>query len=259
MSRAVNLIPMAGAGQRFLDAGFKIPKPLIKIDQDPMILHAARSLPKCDRWIFACREEHIQVSKIDLSLQQHFPNCKIISVKSLTEGQASTCLLARDLIAPEDQLTIGACDNAMTYSLENFRSEVSDSGVDVLIWTFRENPAVLQNPKMYGWVKVDNNNFVEKVSVKVPISTTPMKDHAVIGAFTFKRSDNFFKCTDLMIESNRRVNGEFYVDEVMNLAIEAGLKVKVFEVDRYICWGTPNDLKVYQYWRTYFESVLSLK
>ncbi len=39
----------------------------------------------------------------------------------------------------------------------------------------------------------------------------------------------------------------------INELIKAGLKFKVFEVKNYICWGTPNDYKTYQYWREFFD------
>ena len=57
-----------------------------------------------------------------------------------------------------------------------------------------------------------------------------------------------------MIAKNRRINNEFYVDECINELIEIGLKVKVFEVDKYICWGTPNDLRTYEYWQGFHKS-----
>jgi len=31
-----------------------------------------------------------------------------------------------------------------------------------------------------------------------------------------------------------------------------GLKTVVFEIDKYICWGTPNDLRTFEYWKAYF-------
>lgn len=55
------------------------------------------------------------------------------------------------------------------------------------------------------------------------------------------------------IKENIRTNNEFYVDDVLNQNIKDGLTVKVFEVDDYICWGTPNDYKTYNYWKEYFE------
>jgi hypothetical protein len=39
----------------------------------------------------------------------------------------------------------------------------------------------------------------------------------------------------------------------MNFLVEAGLKVRVFEIDHYICWGTPNDLKTFEYWQKFFD------
>ena len=63
--RKVNLIPMAGNGQRFIDEGYSIPKPLIEINGLPMILRSAKSLPKADQWIFICKKDHISNNRID--------------------------------------------------------------------------------------------------------------------------------------------------------------------------------------------------
>ena len=67
--RRVNLIPMAGEGQRFVEAGYSIPKPLIDVDGIPMVVRAANSLPDADHWIFICREEHIQDHGIDKNFE----------------------------------------------------------------------------------------------------------------------------------------------------------------------------------------------
>ena len=90
--RKVNLIPMAGDGKRFIDAGYTTPKPLIEINGLPMIVHAAKSLPKADLWIFICRENHIAEAGIDKVLKAFFPGAIVLSIGYLTEGQASTCL-----------------------------------------------------------------------------------------------------------------------------------------------------------------------
>ena len=97
MSRNINLIPMAGAGRRFLDAGYNTPKPLIPVAGKPMIVRAAACLPSPDLWIFVCRQEHILESHIDIELEKVFQPAEILSVGRPTEGQASTCLLAKSL------------------------------------------------------------------------------------------------------------------------------------------------------------------
>ena len=242
--RNVNLIPMAGAGQRFVDAGYTVPKPLIEIDGEPMIIKAAKSLPPADYWIFICREEHILEHRIDEKLRRIFPCSDIVSVGYLTEGQASTCLLAKDFLLPDDRLTIGACDNAMEYDKNNFGNQIASC--DALIWTFRNNPAVMKNPKMYGWVEIDDNGKAKKVSCKEPISENPIRDHAVIGAFSFRQAEVFIRGVGSMIAKNRRVNNEFYMDVAMDECIQMNYDVMPMEVDNYTCWGTPKDLENYK-------------
>jgi dTDP-glucose pyrophosphorylase len=254
MSRKVNLIPMAGAGQRFVEAGYTIPKPLITVGGLPMIVRAARSLPPSDLSIFVCREEHVAQARIDLTLQELFSPCLVLTVGHLTEGQACTCLLARDHLRSDDVLTIGACDNAMTWSQERYDREIVASGADFAVWTFRDNPAVLQDPRMYGWVKTQADGNITGVSVKVPISGQPMRDHAVIGAFTFRQAALFIDACDDMIRANARIKQEFYVDNAINFALARGARGRAFEVESYVCWGTPRDLDTYHYWRRVFAA-----
>jgi hypothetical protein len=246
---------MAGAGQRFIDAGYKVPKPLINAGAFPMIVHAARSLPEPDLWIFVCRAEHIADAGIDRTLQRLFTPSRVIVVDHLTEGQACTCLLARGELRPDDVLTIGACDNAMTWDRTAYEQQFTGTRLDFMVWTFRHNPAVLQDPRMYGWVRTAAAGEIAGVSVKVPISETPMNDHAVIGAFTFRRAGLFLDACDDMIRADARIKNEFYVDNAINFALARGAQGRPFEVDRYICWGTPRDLDTYNYWRGYFQQM----
>ncbi len=247
------LIPLAGAGARFSQSGYTDPKPLIPVDGLPMIVQAVRHLPKADHYIFLCRSEHLNHYPLRQTLEQYYPGCQIVLVEHLTEGQAATCLLAKDLIQPDEPLLIGACDNGMLYDPKRWKAITADASVAAVVFTFRNNITVERNPKAYGWVKVDDQNKVERVSVKVPISADPIHDHAVVGAFWFRRGQDFIAAAEDMIQKNTRVNNEFYVDECMNNAVAMGLPVTVFEIDQYICWGTPNDLQTYNYWRDYFK------
>lgn len=245
------LVPMAGAGSRFKKEGYKVPKPLIMVNQKPMVVEATRHLPKGQKYIYICRKEHLIEDRIDDKIKQHFPNSKFIQIEYLTEGQAATCLLAKNQINNNEELIIGACDNGMIWNQEKFLKEKTNA--DCLIWTFRNNVTVINKPEAYGWVEINKLNEAENVSVKVPISSNPINDHAVVGTFWFKKGKYFVDAAEKMIRKDRRVNNEFYVDECINELIEEGLKVKVFEIDKYICWGTPNDLRTYEYWQNFHK------
>jgi len=104
---------------------------------------------------------------------------------------------------------------------------------------------------MYGWID-ENKNIIKSISVKKPL-TNPSNDPIVIGTFTYKHFDIFKKSSNSMIKRKAKINGEYYVDTSINDAIKLGYKCAVFEVDYYFCWGTPNELKTYNYWQSCFD------
>ncbi len=250
---------MAGEGQRFIDAGYTTPKPFIDVNGLPMVVCACKALPKADKNIFVCRKNHLERFPIEAVLKKHLPNVIIIEINEPTAGQAITCLAAKEHIPDDAILTIGASDNDMTYNDSEVHKMFDDPSVDGWIWTFRNNNAVLQNPNMYGWAETPlSNTLVKRVSCKVPLSNTPLNDHAIIGAFTFKKAKYFFDAVEKMVAENSRVNNEFYVDVAVDFAIQAGQRIHAFEVNQYICWGTPRDFETYAYWLAYFKTRLAL-
>ncbi len=93
------IIPMAGAGSRFEQAGYTFPKPLIDVEGKPMIQVVVENLNMVANFIFIVQKSHRIKYNLDTLLNIIAPNCKIIEVDGLTEGAACTALLAKDLIA----------------------------------------------------------------------------------------------------------------------------------------------------------------
>jgi len=250
----VNLIPMAGDGQRFKTAGYKEPKPLLETDGLPMIIRACDALPEADKYIFVCRKSHLQDTDLENMLRQRYRNTTIMKIEHLSEGQAATCLLAKDDIPDEAMLTIGPCDNDMIYDGQKLNQLIADPQIDGWVYTFRGNPAAVKTPNMYGWVRTSpHSNTIINVSCKQPISNNVINDHAVVGAFGFKKAKIFFDAIEEMVRKNSRIGNEFYVDVAINFAINAGRRFEVFETQQYICWGTPEEYEIYRYWAAYFK------
>jgi dTDP-glucose pyrophosphorylase len=251
----IALIPMAGAGSRFTEAGYSVPKPLLPVLEKPMVMNAANALPRSRKYIFIVRDFQVREYEVDKHLKLYFPDCEVLVLDHLTEGQAVTCLYAKDYINTDEELVIGASDNGMIYSRDAFEEAKKDT--DALVFSFRNNPAVNEKPRAYGWIRTNEDQSIKNMSVKVPISNTPIKDHAVVGTFWFKKGSMFIEAVERMMNQNRRVNNEFYVDECINDLIALNYKVKVFEIDHYVCWGTPNDYKTFNYWESYYEKMAS--
>ena len=259
------LMPMAGAGKRFADAGYTLLKPLIPTTerrdgrQYPMVICAMHDVLQCTeektRPIFVIRTDHEK--DIPPVILEHYPDAVLVGVDHLTQGQACTCLLAASYINNDEPLFIAGCDNGMVFDRKSF--EAASSEAEVLVFTYRHNEAVLKNPNAYGWVRVkDGSDVVTGVSVKCPISEDPVNDHAIVASFWFRRGSDFVRCAEEMIAADDRVNGEFYVDKVISYCVKNGLDTRVFEIDRYIGWGTPEDYENYErtlrYWRGFTHS-----
>ncbi len=251
---ALTLIPMAGRGQRFVDAGYTIPKPLVPVSGKPMIVQAAQCLPPSNRYAFVCLQEHLtQYQHIKKTLTQSFQNTRIIAIDSITQGQACTAELGitqQDLVKP---LVIGSCDNGMIWDQEKFYKLRNDKATDAIVWTFKNHPASKKNPHMYGWVRTTENGTVIDVSVKKPLSARPENDHAIVGTFYFATAALFLQAAQELYKNNIRINNEFYIDSCIGALAKLGYTVKVFEVEHYICWGTPNDYRTFEYWQSFFH------
>lgn len=76
--------------------------------------------------------------------------------------------------------------------------------------------------------------------------------YCIIGTMLFKKGKYFMEGLKDIYDNNNRTNGEFYVDNMIMPLVNMGYKVKIFDVDNYLCWGTPNDYKTYNYWKEYF-------
>lgn len=249
---SITLIPLAGRGSRFANAGYLDPKPLIEVSGKPMIIQASESLPKSEHHIFVTLQEHLDNYPLAEALQEVYPNCKVVSISGVTEGQAITVSLGLDNANPEVSLLVAATDNGMIYSKAKYQSLIEDNQVDAIVFTFRNHVSSRNNPQMYGWVKTDGDKAIG-VSVKVPISDDPFNDHAITGSFFFRKVQFYQKALERLIEKDVRVNGEYYVDSLIGELIEMDFNVKVFEVDDYIGWGTPDDYETFVYWQSFFH------
>ena len=249
---SITLIPLAGRGSRFTKVGYKTPKPLINVSGKPMIIQASNSLPNSKEYIFVTLQEHLDNYSLEEVLKNEYKNCKIISINEITQGQAITCSLGLKNIDENKSLLIAATDNGMIYNKEKYQQLIEDERVDAIIFTFKNHVSSKNNPQMYGWVRSKGDSAIG-VSVKVPISNDPYNDHAIVGTFWFKKVEYFNKALKSLVSKDIKVNGEFYVDSLMGELIKDGLNVKVFEVDDYICWGTPDDYETFVYWQSFFH------
>lgn len=232
---------MAGAGSRFHQAGYSLPKPLIKVNGKTMIRLSVDTL-KLKRvdanFIFVVRKykEEYHNTLLRRELNDIDPDCKIIEVAELTEGSACTCLLAKEYISNDTPLIIYNCDQVFNFSettKNNILHSILDSkhGGSVVTW-YDENPK-------NSFCEVDENNICSNFTEKEPVS-----NNALIGFHYFRTGKEFVDAAYRMIRSGKKFNNEFYIAPVYNYLSN----IKNIHIERNECYliGTPDDLQIYK-------------
>lgn len=243
------LMPAAGLGSRFAKEGFTAPKPLIPVSGEPMIMRAIDDLPHMEKTTVILRRDMPGLRETIAALDAADIAYPVL-LDHVTDGQARTCLIALQSLDEAQPLAIGACDNGLLYDAGRLAGLTEEA--DVIAFGKRGHPAAKKKPEHFGWIDADARGFVASVSVKKSLRD-PASDPIVTGAFWFKSGADFRRAAERMIERKGVVNGEYYVDECINDAIALGLSVRLFEVDHYLGWGTPDELRTFDYWTRCFD------
>lgn len=227
------VIPMAGRGSRFVNAGYEMPKPLIDIFGHKMIEYVSHNIrPECEhRFIYICQKEHIEKYNLKQILLQYAPDSIVIPINYVTEGAACTVLLAEEYINNDNPLMIANSDQFVDININQYLDKMKNN--DGLIMTMPAN-----HPK-WSYIKYDDAGIVTMVREKEVIS-----NEATVGIYNYKKGSDFCKYAKQMINRNIRVNNEFYVAPVYNEMIEAGFKIVFYDIGNNMYGlGTPEDLE----------------
>ena len=243
----VTAFPMAGFGSRFRQEGYWVPKPCIEVNGHYMMDRALKCLPKTEKVILGARTEHR-----DLIPLQDYGD--VVWFDEVLPGQACTTEKIVREIESEKSFLVSACDNGVLYDADKFLELVNDKDNDIIVWSYRNNYTSHYNPNAYSWLDVNEEDIITNVSVKDFTGDNPLDKHAIIGTMFFRNKDIYTGPLSQLYQKNHRTNGEFYIDNLLNEAIDLGYIVRNFEVDKYICWGTPTDLQTYKYWQNFFDT-----
>jgi HAD superfamily hydrolase (TIGR01509 family) len=228
------LIPMAGAGSRFEQAGYTFPKPLIEVNGKPMIQVVIENLNLDANYIYVVQKAHREKYNLDTLLNLLTPGCKIVETDGLTEGAACTALLAKDYIDNDNPLFFANSDQFVEWDSNEFMYKMQETNADGGIVSFTAT-----HPK-WSFAKINENGLVTEVAEKNPISNI-----ATVGYYFWKHGSDFVKYSEQMIEKNIRVNNEFYVCPVFNQAIKDCKEIRTFNTNGMWGLGTPEDLNYY--------------
>lgn len=228
------LIPMAGRGSRFNLPQYNLPKPLININQKPLIEYVIDSLDLAGNYIFIVQKYHIDHYGVDEILKGIDPFCKIIAIDEVTDGPACSALLAKEYINNEDELVIANCDQIMEWNSEIFLANCRF--YDGAVVTYHET----SNKNSYA--KLSSKGSVLQIKEKEVISNVSLN-----GIHYWKKGNYFVRSAEEMIRKNERYNNEFYIGPSYNYMISNRLDVGIYHIpnEQHNAVGVPEDLENY--------------
>lgn len=247
------IIPMSGIGKRFLYAGYNDPKPLIIVDGKTIIEHVIEKFdPHNDHFIFICNEDHLQNTKMESILKNACMHSTIVSIKRQKFGPVWATLQAQYLIKDDEAYIVNYCDFNWQWDYQNFKNTVYQNHCDGCVVSYKGFHPHLLGPNLYASMKDDNKWMIE---IKEKHSFTPnkMDCYQSSGTYYFSKGSFVKKYFQQLVDKNIDLNGEYYISLVYNELVLDKLKIYIYDIPYFLQWGTPEDLKEYQYWSEIFN------
>lgn len=233
------VITMAGLGSRFKKAGYEMPKYMIEAHGKTLFDWSMESLKgyesKDTEYIFIVRKE----DKAEEFILSHcklagITGARVVEIDKLTDGQATTAMLAAPYWKKDSELMIYNID---TY-VESYELKTEDIAGDGYI------PCFHAEGDHWSFVKLDENGNASEVREKVRIS-----DNCTLGAYYFRTCELYERLYQEYYSTEEKLEkGEKYVAPLYNYMIEKGMEVRISIIDygKVHVLGTPEELEVFK-------------
>lgn len=234
------VIPMAGRGMRFLQTGYKVPKPLLPIHGQPMFSVVMANLLTDDIGrVVVIAQKQFGLRPIFEKLQRRVPqSLELIEIDYVTGGPADTVELAIRSLEADLPVVTANSDQFVNHSLSSFYNQVRRSNNAGFILTMKDD-----DPK-WSYALTDLFGRVKVVREKEVISRD-----ATVGIYGFRSAALMWEAFDSMRAAKESVNGEYYVGPAYNQLIKRGRPVVAFDIGEIKTvmhgMGTPEDYEAF--------------
>jgi hypothetical protein len=240
------IITMAGNGQRFLNAGYTVPKYEIEVQDKTLFCWAVESLGN-----FLTKETHVIFIARKAFNPEAFINqeCKklgieqfgVVLLEDITDGQATTVLCAQQAsIAPENPILVYNIDTHVRPEVLSREAMFGDGWI----------PCFPGKGNGWSFVKVENHNQAVEVREKQRIS-----EHATIGLYGFSSFSlyqnaykHYYACPEQQDNLNRTECRERYIAPLYNHLIAEGRLVQIATLPENSVYplGTPEEVEAFK-------------
>ena len=202
------IIPMAGLGSRFVDAGYDLPKYLLEAHGATLLEWSVNSLPLdlATTIVFVGMRSHNEEHRVEDFIQKVYSqyNLRFIWLDEPTRGQSETVVKAAEHVDPSLPLVIFNSENRFSYA------------------------------------RLKEDGDVDFVREKEVIS-----NYALTGLYHFRTTEMFMRVAKATIKEQRMEKGEYYVAPLYNDCIAKGERVTLDACDAHCILGTPQEYEAF--------------
>ena len=231
------VLPAAGLGSRFREAGELRPKPLIPVFDIPMIIWVLLNFPlvATDKvWIISQKKDSVP-SALEGILSFLSIDIEFVEIDGLTEGPASTVAIVLKKLNDNEALIVANTDQFVFSNLSPFVEMVREGHSQGQILT------MLASSDAWSYVGRDSSGRINRVAEKVEIS-----NEATVGIYGWSKVSDAKDAFKDTFANNIRTNHEFYVAPTYNFMISQGLVIEAWQVGNHgeavHGLGIPSDL-----------------
>lgn len=246
------IIPMSGFGERFRRAGYTVPKPLIEVDGKPIIGHVLDLFPGETDVVFICNRDHLAEFALAETLAALCPTGRIAAIEPHRLGPVHAVRQAAAFIRDNEPVVVNYCDFTCYWDWADFRAFVAESGCDGAIPAYRGFHPHSLGSTFYAYCR-QQGLWLQDIQEKQPYTATPMAEFASSGTYYFASGALMKQAFQATVEQGLAVGGEFYVSLAYKPLLAAGRAVAIYELQHFMQWGTPEDLRDYQGWSRTFR------
>lgn len=248
------IVVMAGSGQRFVDAGYSDPKPLIKAGGESLVSRIVKLFDKeNDDFVFIVNRGHQEKFNISEKVAALVPESTVFVIDEHKLGPVHSVNQILDTIQDDEEVVVTYCDNPYLWNYQEFKDHVAANNLDGCIISHKGfHPHRLASTFM-AYMQTDGTRRVTKVQEKKPFTDNHWEENASIGTYYFKRGEYIKKYFPLCREREEVYNNEEYVTLSYNLLIEDGLNIGIFDTQHNLVLGTPTELENFNAWSKIVE------
>lgn len=247
------IIPMTGYGSRFVNAGYKELKPLIKVLGKPIIKWIVEGMyPQEKNITFVCRKKHLDtIAGMRELLREIAPTAIIFEIDHwIKKGPVYDVLRASHVIDDDKPAIINYCDVYVSWNWPEMKKQLIERKCDGCVPCYTGfHPHLMSKKNAYASCLTDDADNLIEIREKYSFESDKTKAKHSPGVYFFKNGALLKKYCQKLVDSGQDIKGEYYASMPYNFMVEDGLEVWIpTDIDYYCQWGTPEDMQECIYW-----------